>query len=147
MASTPPSSTCRHPAILQTALVGTSKKETTRLGARRAPVPLALLQSARRTRVVSSFEVNKKGSCVDLPAPHRVTNLQRQAEDSPIFMRRKKECELIEAKRFVDYKRAAWFVFFSNLLWRFVDALLDSAWFLDPFLGPPKTALVDCLSA
>ena len=31
-------------------------------------------------------------------------------------------------------------------LWRYVDAVLDSAWFLDPVLGPPKIALVDCLS-
>ena len=32
--------------------------------------------------------------------------------------------------------------FFSNLLWRFVDALLDSAWFLDPVLRHKKVALV-----
>ena len=32
------------------------------------------------------------------------------------------------------------------VLWRYVDVVLDSAWFLDPVLGPPKIALVDCLS-
>ena len=38
-------------------------------------------------------------------------------------------------------------LYISNLLWRYVDAVLDSAWFLDPVLGPPKIALVDCSSA
>ena len=33
----------------------------------------------------------------------------------------------------------------SDILW-YVDVVLDSAWFLDPVLGPPKIALVDCLS-
>ena len=32
------------------------------------------------------------------------------------------------------------------VLWRYVDVVLDSAWFLDPVLGPPKIALVDYLS-
>ena len=52
-----------------------------------------------------------------------------------------------------DYQHDAWkgkavsIVFiYCNLLWRYVDAVLDSAWFLDPVLGPPKITLVDCLS-
>ena len=42
-------------------------------------------------------------------------------------------------------KQSASFIY-CNLLWRYVDAVLDSAWYLDPVLGPPKIALVDCLS-
>ena len=40
-------------------------------------------------------------------------------------------------------KQSASFFIYCNLLWRYVDVVLDSAWFLDPVLGPPKIALVD----
>ena len=37
--------------------------------------------------------------------PQRVTNLQLQTEDRANFIPRKRECELIEAKLFGNYKR------------------------------------------
>ena len=32
----------------------------------------------------------------------------------------------------------------GETLWRYVDVVLDSAWFLDPVVGPQKIVLVDC---